>query len=270
MQPTLKTPSIAAAARRMAGNPTSPLALRALALIDPERVSSATGIVGAFEQRASEISGDRNLSDTGKQSNLRAAADARLMGLSGTARQFVDAEKEFNQKRADAMRRAVPPAEDASTTLIDLALAAQVKADRPLTFALENGSARMRQALARVPTELSGVTLEQHARIVGSLIAPELAVVLGQEQAALTAARDVIQVALNELQGVAECAPAELVERFGSDWKLPGVAASTAQLLAAENDASRPQPSNPRTPLGVSKKRAHGAANGRERHYESN
>lgn len=123
MQTTLKTARLASMARMMAGNPTSPLALRALAMIDPERVSSAPGIVGLFERSAAQAHGDKDLSDSGKAARVRSAADSRLMGLSTTAKELVALEKEHRQKQGEAMRRAAPPAADAAQAVIDVALA---------------------------------------------------------------------------------------------------------------------------------------------------
>ncbi|MBS0495963.1 MAG: hypothetical protein JSS31_18910 [Proteobacteria bacterium] len=238
MQTTLKTARLASMARMMAGNPTSPLALRALAMIDPERVSSAPGIVGLFERSAAQAHGDKDLSDSGKAARVRSAADSRLMGLSTTAKELVALEKEHRQKQGEAMRRAAPPAADAAQAVIDVALAQQIREAKPISFVLENSSERVRQALARVPVELSGITSEQQARIVGTFVSPEMAVVLGEEQAALNGAREVIQDAISGLQGIAQVEPMELVKRFGTDWKLPGVVDSTMQRLHAQNEAS--------------------------------
>lgn len=238
MNNELRTARIASIAFRMAGTPTSPLALRALALIDGERVSSVPGIVGLYEQSAASVRADRELSDEGKAARMRSAAASRLANVSTAARELVELEGEHRSKKNRAMHDAVPPAADAGQVLIDLALAAQIKEAKPVTFTLERASERVRQALSRTPIELSGITSEQQARVVGSLVSPTLAVELGEEEAALKSVRNVVQTSIEELQSVARFEPAELVKRFGADWRLPGVIDSLMRRLHAENVAS--------------------------------
>ncbi len=235
---SLKTHRIASIAARMVGTVSSPLALRALALIDGERVSSAPSIIGSFEQSAAATNADKDLSEQGKATRVRSAAESRLVSLSSTAKEFVALQNEHGHKQAKAMRDAVPPATDTGQVLIDLAIAAQVKADRPLMFTIERSSERVRQALARTPPELSGITAEQQSRVVGSLVSPALAAELGEEAAALEGVRSVIQSGIDELQAVARCEPKELVARFGTDWKLPGIVDSLMRRLDAENAVS--------------------------------
>lgn len=240
-----KTARMAMVVRNMSGTPTSPLAQRALALVDAEHLSSAPGIVGLYHRDAAAFRGNRELSEEGKSARVRAAADSRLGGVARVARDFAEIEKEHKAKQAAVLARAAPPAADSSQTLIDLALAAQVLARAPvLTFKLEGASERVRQALVRTPIELSGITPEQHARLIGTFVSPEAAAELGEEADALANGRTVVQAAINELQAVAQLDAKALVKSFGTDWQLPGVLDGLMHRphaqQAAELDAGEP------------------------------
>ena len=143
MNTPLKTSRMAMVMGHMHGTaPTSPLALRALALIDPERVSSVPGIVRLYEGTAQAARADKELSEHGQQERARAAADSRLGGLASVAKELAKLQAEHASKRKTATASAVPPAADASETLIDLALAQMVKADNPIAFVLERADVR--------------------------------------------------------------------------------------------------------------------------------
>lgn len=202
---------------------TSQIALRALAMIDPERVSGIPGIVGAYEAAAAAARNDRELSEIGKQERARAAADSRLAGLATVGKELAQLQAEHAAKRQQATASAVRPAADASETLVDLALAALVKAENPVPGFLELADVRTRQAVARLPAVLSGLKPEEHARIVGSLVSPELALELGEEAAALGNAKSLLEYGIADLQADAHWEPGELVKRFGTELKLPGV-----------------------------------------------
>ena len=228
---------LAGIAKMRIGSPSAPLAQAAMQLADPERVSSAPGIVGLFERDAATIRSDRDLSDEGKTARLRNLAQSRLLGgLAATARDLTRLEREHAAKKADALRSAAPPA-DAATTLVDLALAAQVKAEPATAFTLERSSQRLREALARMPLELSGLSAEAHGRVLASLIPGDTAASLGEEAAALESARKVTQRSIDELQRDARADADALIRAFGTDWQLPGVIDSLAQRLHAGQQA---------------------------------
>lgn len=222
---------LAQIAARSIGSPTSDLARSALAAIDGERVSSATGVIADFTRTAEQINSDRDLSEHGKRERIRAAAASRLGNVARVAREVADLER----KHTEAKRTAVQiPKADAAETLVDLALAQHVRAAEPIPSKLVSMSERIRVAVARLPTELTGVSPETQAAVVGSLISPSLAAQFAEEAEVLGAARSVIQAAVDDLAPTADWKPTELVEAFGDDWRLPGLTASHATRLAAE------------------------------------
>lgn len=95
-----------------------------------------------------------------------------------------------------------------------------------------------RVAVARLPVELSGITPEVQARVVGSLVSPSLAAQFAEESAVLEAARTVVQGTIDDVAPLAGWGAGELVEAFGDDWKLPGLTASHATRLAAEQQTA--------------------------------
>lgn len=229
-----KTLSLLPATRALTANLRGPLVGQALALVDPERVSSVTGLLGAYHQQALGIRDDRELSPEGQASRTRAAADARLGSLTNTARQLVELEQKHAAKVQATMRGAVPAADDLRSVLADLALAAQVKATAPTTQALELASVRTRQAVARLPAELSGLADAAHLHVTASLVSPAAARELADERQALSAVREVIQAGITELADVARPAPGDLVRGFGGGgWRLPGVVESVVAALPA-------------------------------------
>ncbi|MEJ3960720.1 hypothetical protein WGP40_10360 [Brachymonas sp. G13] len=217
-------------------NTTSQRAQRALALIDGERVSSITGIMQAHGQRIDAIHADRELSSEGKAARGRTAAASVFGNVASVAREIAALDAEY---RAEMQKAIVIPEASVNDTLIDLALAASVKAANPTPTALTMASERTRQALARIPVELSGLTPEVQARVVGSLISPADAVRFGEEAEAIDTARQVAQAAIDELQPIAQWTPAEMVKHVGHDtgYRLPGVVQSLADKLAANQAA---------------------------------
>lgn len=201
------------------------------AILDPERVSSLPGILSAHAQRAEAINQDRELSAEGKRARIAAQAGATVGNLATLAKKVIKAEAAHRAETEGAVQ--IPKA-DAADTLVDLALAAHLRESNPIKTKLLNGSERLRLAAARMPAELTGLSPEVHAAVRGSLIAPELAVSLGEEAAALEAARRVVQGAIDELASEAQLPPRELVDLFGAGWRLPGVAPTMAERLNAE------------------------------------
>ncbi len=212
-------------------NATSDISRAALAAIDPERVSSAVGVVAEFSRTVEQINRDRDLSEHGKRDRIKAAASARLSNIARTAREVAALERKHAEARRTAVKLEKP---DAAETLIDLALAQHVRAAEPIPSALVAMSERLRVAVARLPVELSGITVETQARVVGSLVSPTLAAQFAEESEVLEAARTVVQGTIDDVAPLAGWGAGELVEAFGDAWKLPGLTASHATRLSAE------------------------------------
>ena len=212
---------------------TSKRVQQTLALIDGERVSSITGMMAAFNQRAASIRADRELSDEGKSTRIRSAANSIFGNVASEARAIAELEQQHKAEMATAV---VIPEADAAATLIDLALAAHIRAENPTPTALTMASERTRQALARIPVELSGITPEVQTRVIGSLISPADAARFSEEAEAINIARRIAQSAIDELQPIAKWTPTELVKYVGHDtgYRLPGVLQSLADKVAAK------------------------------------
>jgi hypothetical protein len=207
---------------------SSPRAVTALAWMDRGRARSVPAIMAGFEGKAGAIASDARLSAAGKQADTQAAAAAALVNIGEIAKDLAGLEKELLDERQNV---APLPKPEPSDTLIDLALAAQVMAGKPTQTALSMASARMRLAVARLPEELTGITPEVRAAIHGSLIDPAVSARFGEETEALHVCRELAQSAVNELQPVAKLSPRELVQAFGSSFRLPGVAQSAADRI---------------------------------------
>lgn len=216
-------------------NATSDISRAALAAIDPERVSSAVGVVGEFGRTVEQINHDRDLSEHGKRDRIKAAASSRLANLARTAREVAELERKHSEARRTAVKLEKP---DAADMLLDLELARHVRAAEPIPTKLVGMSERIRVAVARLPVELSGITPEVQARVVGSLVSPSLAAQFAEESAVLEAARTVVQGTIDDVAPLAGWGAGELVEAFGDDWKLPGLTASHATRLAAEQQTA--------------------------------
>lgn len=211
----------------------SPRVAQALAWLDAERIASVPGILNAYRAKTATVHGDRELSDDGKRARVRAAADSALGNIASLAGKVAALERQHRQDAATA----VPiPKADAADVILDLALAAHVKAADPIPTVLLNMSERVRLAVARTPPELAGIAPDVQARVHGSLMNPDKAVQLGDEAQAIGAARQVVQAAIDELAPDAKWEPREWVQHFGADsgWKLPGVVQSLADRLSSE------------------------------------
>lgn len=209
----------------------SPSTAQALQLIDGERVSSVPSLVSAFEQKRESITTDRNLSEHGKREQIRAAADSTIGNIASRAMQLIDLEAAHTLDRNTAVP--LPPA-TVNDTLIDLALAAHVKSLELIPSRLVDLPERLRVAVARTPSELSGLKPEVHARVHGSLMSAAKAAQLASEAQVLDAARKVTQAAITEVGSLASWTPQQWATHFGAGkWNLPGVTDSMAQRLAA-------------------------------------
>lgn len=243
-----KTHRLASVVMMRSSGLVTPAARDVLLLVDHERVSSAPGIVTAFLREVAAIQSDRTLSDVGKAERIKPLAASRLLGpLASVARDFVRLEAAHAQHRARLLEKAAAPNDAA--VVIDLALAAKFESAGPATtHSIHRASQRSREALARMPRELTGLTAEQQLHAIASLIPGTDAVALAEVEQALESAKKVIQSALDELQGAARSEPDQLVRYFGASWALPGVAASLAQRMvdkAAAADAASEAASEP-------------------------
>ncbi len=221
------------------GAPQSSLARRVQKLIDPASVASAVGQVADLHEKAAAIHRDRELSDHGKSERIRAAADSRLANIASVAREFVSLEREHAARRSAILADAAPPSADAAQTLIDLELGRLLKAEPPSATALTMASERVRQAVARLPAELTGVSEETRARVIGSLVSADEAWELEEEATTLAAARRVLQSAIDDVAPSADWGPQEMLRHFGADtgWHLRGVV-PTLEMLRGENAPS--------------------------------
>ncbi len=231
-----KTQRTAAISMRLLSHvdPSYPRVAETLRLLDAERVSSVPGILGSLEASRAAARSDVNLSAVGQREKIAAAAGSALGNIATVAKRVTEMEREH---AAELAASAPLPEPTPSDTLIDLELARQIKAESPIPSKLERSSERVRVALARLPNELSGITSDVQARVRASLRDPALAARLGDEAAALEAARRVVQGAIDEVQADAQVGASELVRLFGTAWKLPGVAGTLADRLEAEQQA---------------------------------
>jgi hypothetical protein len=218
------------AKQRLGQTSTSGVVAKALAQIDSERVSSLPSIVESFAKQVENISSDRDLSESGKRSRIEAAASSRLGSIAGAAREIAALEREHATAKSSAVQLGRA---DAADMLLDLKLAEFVQSRNPIPTVLVQMSERIRVAVARLPAELSGITPEVQARVVGSLISNEMAARFEEEAEVLSAARAVVQAGIDELATAAGWSPRELVQHFGTSWKLPGVSTAGAENVAA-------------------------------------
>lgn len=241
MSKTFKTQQLMAATNAMIrgsglAQSANPRVTRALRAADASRVSSVPGIVQAFTEKRAAIVADKDLSDSGKQARIRAAAGNALANIGAGAKAIAALEREHAQARASAVRLEKP---DAAEMMLDLAIAAHIRETAPIPSVLERQSERVRVALARVPSELSGIKPEVQARVLGSLVDAETAAQLAEEVQALEIARQVTQAGIDDLASEAQLQPRELVQAFGTDWRLPGLVDSLTQRLAREIEAEQ-------------------------------
>lgn len=216
------------------------IARRALHLIDPERVSSVPSLVSDFTAKVAAVGDDKNLSAHGKREATRAAASSRLGNVATAARELVSLERQHATRRNAILAHAAPPSADAAQTLVDMELARLVKAEAPTPTALTFASERVRQALARLPVELTGIDEATHARIVGTFVSPLEAMELEEESAVLADARRVVQAGIDDLAPAADWSAREVLEAFGADggWNLPGLVQTLERVKAAASEAA--------------------------------
>lgn len=203
-----------------AGRSASPLVAEVLRLTDPEAVSSLPGIANAYNMRTAQIHSDRELSDVGKRERMKSVADGAAGHVGKLAKRVAELEAQHRTTRANAVQL---PKADAADVLLDIELAKFIRESEPIPSKLTAMSERVRIAMARLPVEITGLTTEVQASVLGSLVSPELAVQFAEEEQALSAARSVVQSAINEVAPVAELSPRDMVQTFGTRWRLPGL-----------------------------------------------
>lgn len=199
---------------------SSRVVIDALQAIDPERVSSIPGMLASYLGKIGSIRQDRELSDEGKKTRIQSAASSHLGNIAALAKSLATLEA---QHRADRDSAVPLPKAEVADVLLDMALVQQIRQDNPIPSKLVNMSERARLAVARMPLELSGLTPDVQAKVHGSLMSPEKAAQLQEEAQALNSARAVVQSAIEELAPDAKWSPRELVDNFGTAWRLPGV-----------------------------------------------
>ena len=210
---------------------TAPRATTALAWLDGERYGRAIpNFVRGFAVKAEAIKADKLLSGEGQRQAIGQAAQAALSNIAGIARDLTQLEIELARDRANA---APLPKADAADAVVDVALAALLREQKPTASALMLAGERVRIAAARLPEELTGLTPETKAQIHGSLISPELAQRLSEETGALALARQGVQSAIDELAPQSGLTPRELVGVLGANFRLPGVPGTVATRIAA-------------------------------------
>lgn len=225
---------------RASGNSSgSPLVAETLNVIDGERVSSIPSILKALGGKRQAVLTDKELSDLGKSGRLKDLARSHLGNISSLAKKVVTLERQHREARAAA----VPiPKADAADVLMDLALAQHVRSANLKPSELVSMGERARLAIARCPLELTGLTPEVHARVHGSLMDPRKAAQFAEEAQALDVARAVVQESIREVVPDAQWQAPELIEAFGADWEIPGMAQTEIARMAEggpENLAAR-------------------------------
>lgn len=196
-------------------------------IADPERISSAVGIVNAYLQAAQEVNNDATLSDHGKTERRRELAKNRLYQLKPLAERVTSLEAQHKRALTDMVQ--VKPA-DAAEAIIDIELAKAYREQAPIPTVLERWSERARQALVRLPTELTGMDDALRERIALTLADTTKAASAADDGEALRIARRAVQQAILTLQETAQATAGELVHWFGQGWKLPGVIDALVRL----------------------------------------
>jgi hypothetical protein len=231
----------------------------ALALLDPERVTSIPGIVGLYERDISGVRADVTLSDVGKQGRYQSMAASRLQNLTAAAKTVVELEAQYLTEEANAVQ--LPPWSETDRVEVDIALAALVreqearsatdtKAREFINSLHRNASEQMRRAVARLPVELSGLSREQHGKVRHSLVPPSVSARLDAESKVIYAAREATQAAISYLGCQAKAEQRVLVGYFGNNWKLSGSSTPEERIARIQerlnaNPDYRPSPAAP-------------------------
>lgn len=208
----------------------SPLVSRAWKAIDPEAVASATGLVNRFAGQRDTVNSDRELSHEGKRNRIKQAASNALSNLKTTAEAVLKMESEFNASTSGLVKI---PDQTPADAVIDLEIARMYRENTPITTVVSmSWSDRAKQALVRLPKELTGMDDKTFETVRMSLADPATASVYATDALAIAAARQSVQGAINSLQQEAQEPISELVRMFGSGWKIPGVADTLAKAMA--------------------------------------
>jgi multidrug efflux pump subunit AcrA (membrane-fusion protein) len=205
----------------------------AMSALDPERVSSVPGILKFHGTRVTSFRADRELSDEGKRKRIQTSAESALGNLAGVAKEVAKLRAEHGIDRALALK--IPRAADAPEMLLDLEYA-RMQREKPVapTMLEINASERMRLALARLPTDITGLDAKAQTRLAASLVAPDRAAQFADEVEAIDGAAQAVQAAIDALAGEAQLEAREMVRLFGTEWRLPGVIDTMARRLDGE------------------------------------
>lgn len=178
--------------------PMTEHAASAYQLIDPERVSSATGILKSYERKKQAIKQDLELSEAGKLKRIAEAASVTLANLRSPAKKLIEMESEYGETVKAATADAVPPA-SVIDAMYDIEIAKQARQEDKIPTLLERGTPRERLALVRTPGEISGLKSEVIERLRGSMVSPDLAYQFEAQTASMRAARQTIQTAIKQI-----------------------------------------------------------------------
>lgn len=161
---------------------------------DPAKDGGATAVLFSWLNQRQSIEEDTDLSPEGQASRLAHADEKAWAALPGAVRSFNTAAAMHASALATALAKVVPTT-DAAGVQVDLALAAQFR-DKPMAQPEKSASRRMREALARLPTELTGVDEDAHQRIAHSLLEQSDLARFERHQKALSHARVALQKAI--------------------------------------------------------------------------
>lgn len=174
----------------------------AFSVVDPERVSSAVGIVNRFWQRVAALKGDAELSPLGKDKRISELAETALAQLASPAGKLREMREAYTEE-AEAITRDAVPNPSFVDALHDIEIARLARESDKIATLLEMGTERERLALVRTPPEITGLKRETVERLRGSLVSPDVAVQLESRTAALEAAKTGIQTAIKTISPLA-------------------------------------------------------------------
>jgi hypothetical protein len=207
----------------------------AFSLIDPERVSSATGILNALRATEARLAADTELSDHGKQVRLESAASSAFHNLGRLAKDVRALEAKYE---ADTAASISIPKADVNDTLFDIELARQARSEGKIPTLLEMSSERMRLALVRAPVELSGIAPEIRERLRGSFVDHDTALQLEERSKAIAAARVGVQRAIELTARNSDMTVKQMQAIVGDGWnvmsiRMPGEGRLSSPLSSA-------------------------------------
>ena len=215
----------------------SPLVNRAWKAIDPEALSSSTGLMSRFTAQRDKVNDDRELSNEGKRNRIKQAASNALSNLKSTAEAVLKMEAEYRENTGVMVKI---PEQTPADAVIDLEIARMYRENPPVaTLVSMNWSDRAKQALVRLPKELTGMDEKTFETVRMSLADPATAAAYADDAAAIATARNAVQGAIDSLQADAQEPISELVRMFGKGWKIPGSTETMTQVMADRQAAEQ-------------------------------